>query len=73
MYGIIQNYEVLMRLWQECLTEGKTEPEVRMRIRGVLSAMESKKTFFGKAYSHKAAATFSTSYQLPCIKIWIKY
>ena len=44
--SILDNYDVLKRLWDECL-ETKLEPDVKGRITGVQTQMLRYSTLFG--------------------------
>ena len=54
---VIDNYEALMKVWIHCLDNGKMESELKGRIIGVKTQMESFELYFGlhlgaRLYSH---------------------
>ena len=55
MKKILDNYQSLMQLWEECLEE-RLDQETRARIIGCKSQMESFYFFFGLNLSHKPYA-----------------
>ena len=55
MKRIIDNYQSLLKLWEECLEE-RLDQETRARILGCKNQMESFKFFFGLNLSHKLYA-----------------
>ena len=44
---VIDNYEALMKVWIHCLDNGKMESELKGRIIGVKTQMESFELYFG--------------------------
>ena len=52
MKRILENYETLMLLWDECLEE-KLDQETKSRIIGCKAQMKTFKFFFGLSLSHK--------------------